>query len=87
MTGLQIKDTLERAKIHMTEAAELFFVRRSTLYKWFDGTMPRNRFVYNNAEKTVQKIEAALKAGYLPLQGGNAEERLTELRSILRIVL
>ena len=84
MTGQAMRQILLQAGVRFTEAAQLFQIDRSTLYHWFDGIMPKNKFLYVNAEQIVSKIQRAMRTGELPLQGTTGKERLPVIAAILK---
>ncbi len=77
MKPSEMEAIISQAGLHITEVAWLFQVARSTVYDWFNGVPPRNRFLYDNACAITRKIKRATDRGLLPpkQQGKKAREQ------------
>jgi hypothetical protein len=79
-----IEQALQRAEITMVEAAEILPVSRGALYNWKTGKHPNNDFIYRFCLAIAAKLEAAVKRGDLPLDGGlTHDERIVALKQII----
>lgn len=84
MTGQTMRQIFLKAGIRFTEAAVLCNIDRSTLYHWFDGIEPKNRFLYTHAASVASRILKATHAGVLPLKEITGKERLPVIAEVLK---
>ena len=85
MTGQEMQKIHESAGVRPTEAAELFRVALSTLYRWYKGeTKPKQVMTFEVAERYTRFMEKATEMGLLPVQDCTGKNRLIAIKVALR---
>lgn len=85
MTAQEMKSVLDAAGIRVTEAAKLFRVANSTMYRWLEGEKsPKQQVVYDLAVGITRKIDYAVSMGWLPVKDARGKQRLVEIESAIR---
>jgi hypothetical protein len=85
MTHFELNEILEQSGIRHNEAACLFRVAPSTLYRWLEGkTNPKQPVVYEVACKLAMLIRAATQQGLMPVHDVKGKARLHAIRTAVR---
>jgi len=85
MTHTTLKEILDASGIRHTEAAAIFRVAPTTLYRWLEGnTNPKQPVVYEVACKYALLIRAATQQGLLPIQDAKGSDRIHAIRTAIR---
>lgn len=89
MTPQEMQEIIDKAGLYHTEAAKLFDnVTRQTLANWLKGVPPKNRSIYERAQKICVLLQGATKLGYLPLKPGTpAKERMWLIIGIVKTMM
>lgn len=87
---MNIKETLQRGGIRITEFAKIVGVNRVTVSTWVNGHFLPHTFIRPKVEKLLGAVNAAVKAKTLPLPDDPTQtrtERLKEIKYVLQAAL
>ena len=87
MTGLELRTTLEKSGIRITEAAQIYQVTRVAVHAWIkhDSLIDnRRKSTHARMVQFTKLINKAVSLGYLPVQGAVGKERLPAIRAALK---
>lgn len=79
-----MKKILDLADIRVVEFAALTKVSKATVHNWIKGTPIGTELVRDQVDTLLDRIQAALHTGVLPLKDVVGQERLRILRLILK---
>ena len=86
MTPKDMQTIVDKSGLYHTEAAKLFDnVTRQTLANWFKGVPPKNRSIFERAQKVCLLLQKATEQGLLPLPPGTPpKERMGLIVGVIK---
>ena len=89
MTPENMQAIIDKAGLYHTEAAKLFDnVTRQTLSNWLKGIPPKNKSIFERAQKICSLLERATAQHLLPLPAGTPpKERMGKIVGVIKAMM